>query len=121
PARHRAADRNLLLTAVRAGTGAGHRSCGRSARGLQHRQHAMTPWLADLAAWWRSGDVFMPVMLATSLTLYTLIGERIWGLWLEPPPLLPRRDDGGVAALQDRRELTRGFAIIRALTLSLPL
>ncbi len=80
----------------------------------------MSSWWWDLQAWWRSGDIFMPVMLATALALYTLVGERLWGLCLEPLPAC-RNLTPAQAALVQRHELTRGFAVIRALTLSLPL
>ncbi len=76
----------------------------------------MPDWAASLARWWSSGSLFTPVMLAVSLALYAMIGERLWSLALAPPPPpSPGADgDGG-------RDLTRGFTLIRALTISLPL
>ena len=36
----------------------------------------MSDLLAHLAAWWRGGDLLMPVMLGVALVLYTLLAER---------------------------------------------
>lgn len=67
-------------------------------------------WLAALAGWWSSGAVFMPVMLGVALVLYAVIGERLWTLLICAIP---------TTAVAE--ELTAGFALIRALTVALPL
>jgi len=84
----------------------------------------MNDLLEGLASWWHSGVLFMPLMLSVSLVLYTLIFERGYSLYLRMP-----LQDGGAGGLdpsaltenQFRLELSRGFTIIRALTMSLPL
>ncbi len=67
----------------------------------------MSAWNEALR-WWRAGDTLMPVMLAASLLLYTLLCERTLALFAREPDA-------------DARELRRGFALIRALTATLPL
>jgi hypothetical protein len=95
----------------------------------------MSFW-SQFSAWWAAGDVFMPVMLAASFALYTIIGQRIWTLFGPASWCGHRRDDleqlmaadraqrewvGRCVAFAEEAELSRGFAIIRALTAALPL
>jgi biopolymer transport protein ExbB/TolQ len=89
-----------------------------------------------LGTWWLGGDMLMPVMLATSLALYTIIGQRAWALFGPSSRRGHRRDElerlmeadhaqrewvGRYVALAEEAELSRGFALIRALTAALPL
>jgi len=98
-------------------------------------------WLKTVE-WWSGGELLMPVMLTTAFALYTCVGERLWVLY-GPASHLGRRADelqGLIEAdhAQDRdltwrqwvaryvaaaeeAELTRGFLLIRVLTLCLPL
>jgi hypothetical protein len=95
----------------------------------------MTFW-TQLSAWWSGGDVLMPVMLAASFALYTIIGQRAWTLFGPSSSRGHRRDElerlmeaeqaqrewiGRYVALAEEAELSRGFALIRALTTALPL
>jgi biopolymer transport protein ExbB len=88
-----------------------------------------------LSQWWLGGDVLMPVMLAVSLVLYGLLAERAVLLWgpalrrerrlLEIHQLVAAHPDRAWAAqylaLAEEAQLTRGFLLIRTLTLLLPL
>ncbi len=95
----------------------------------------MSFW-SQLNAWWTAGEALMPVMLATSLALYTIIGQRVWTLFGPASRRGHRRDElenlmeahhaqrewvGRYVAIAEEAELSRGFALIRALTAALPL
>jgi biopolymer transport protein ExbB len=86
--------------------------------------------------WWRGGDLLMPVMLAVSVVLYAILIERTLVLWgarraVRAAELQEQVQRNGNArwrawaaryvALAEAEQLTRGFAVIRALTASLPL
>lgn len=95
----------------------------------------MDDLLGRLGHWWQAGDLLMPVMLAVALVLYALLAERTLVLW----GVRRRHRAGELAGLlhgrfgQERvwasryvriaeeEQLTGGFAVIRALTASLPL
>jgi len=81
--------------------------------------------LDGLASWWHSGVLFMPLMLGVSLVLYTLIFERGYSLYMRMALHGGRGaaglDPAALSESQFRLELSRGFTIIRALTMSLPL
>jgi len=84
----------------------------------------MNDLLEGLASWWHSGVLFMPLMLGVSLVLYTLIFERGYSLYLRMPLHAAAGrglDPSALTENQFRLELSRGFTIIRALTMSLPL
>lgn len=87
-------------------------------------------------AWWRGGDLLMPVMLAVAVALYAMLIERTLVLWgarraQRTDELLAtvRRDDdprwrawaARYLAMSEAEQLSRGFGLIRALTASLPL
>jgi biopolymer transport protein ExbB len=96
--------------------------------------------LDQALAWWRGGDVLMPVMFGVALVLYAMLAERsvvLWGVRRR------ERSDALLALLQDNHrgegdarwrawaaqyvalaeaeQLSRGFAVCRALTAALPL
>lgn len=92
----------------------------------------------QVTLWWAGGDVLMYVMAGVALVLYALIGERGWALFGPESRRARRRDelvrlltDGAndeqlawasrYVGLAEQAELTRGLAMIRALTTSLPL
>lgn len=100
----------------------------------------MSDLLAETLAWWRGGDLLMPVMLAVAVVLYAILAERTIALW--GVRRRERRDellaalvashagerDGRWRAwaaryvgLAEAEQLARGFAITRALTACLPL
>ena len=91
-------------------------------------------------AWWRSGDVLMPLMFCVAVVLYTILAERslvLWGvrrrargdelLTLLTTGHAGERDERWRAwaaqyvALAEEEQLSRGFALSRALTACLPL
>ncbi len=94
----------------------------------------------DVVRWWQGGDVLMPVMFAVAVVLYSILAERTLVLW---GVRRSRRADelltvlrSGHAGERDGRwrawaaryvglaedeQLARGFALIRALTVCLPL
>jgi len=88
-----------------------------------------------ILAWWAGGDLLMPVILATSLVLYAVLAERAWLLWgpaarrerrlLELHRLVVGHPDRTWAArylaIAEEEQLTRGFLLLRTLTLILPL
>jgi biopolymer transport protein ExbB len=99
-------------------------------------------WIEQLVQWWTGGGIFMPLMLVTSLVLYGMIGERWWVLYGPRSHAMARRDElsailgrspragaTGVSydwakrylMIAEEAELSSGFAVIRALTMSLPL
>ena len=92
--------------------------------------------LETALAWWRGGDLLMPVMLAVAVALYAILVERTLVLWgarraQRTDELLAtvRRDDdprwrawaARYLAMSEAEQLSRGFGLIRALTASLPL
>lgn len=97
----------------------------------------MNAWLDGTLAWWRGGDLLMPVMFTVAVVLYAILTERTLALWGvrrhrradELSALLrsgPR--DGRWRAwaaryvgLAEAEQLARGFTVIRALTACLPL
>lgn len=91
-------------------------------------------------AWWRSGEVLMPLMFCVAVVLYTILAERslvLWGvrrrargdelLTLLTTGHAGERDERWRAwaaqyvALAEEEQLSRGFALSRALTACLPL
>jgi len=95
----------------------------------------MNPF-AQAMLWWNGGDLLMPVMLVVAIVLYAILIERTLVLWgarraeraAELQAQLQRPGDprwrawaARFVALAEAEQLTRGFAIIRALTASLPL
>jgi biopolymer transport protein ExbB/TolQ len=99
----------------------------------------MSDPLAVIAAWWRGGDLLMPVMAAVALVLYAILVERsvvLWGVRRrerrdELLALLRQghgdRDPGWrlwaarFVGLSEAEQLSRGFAVSRALITVLPL
>lgn len=96
----------------------------------------MNGFWTDVTVWWRGGDLLMPAMLAVSLALYAIIGQRAWILFGPASRQRHRRDElenlmdadhakrewiGRYVALAEEAELSRGFSIMRALTAILPL
>jgi biopolymer transport protein ExbB len=100
----------------------------------------MNAVLDQALAWWRGGDVLMPVMFAIAVVLYAILAERTLALWgvrrrARSDELLTlltaghagERDERWRAwaaqyvALAEAEQLGRGFAVARALTASLPL
>jgi biopolymer transport protein ExbB len=92
--------------------------------------------IAETLAWWRGGEALMPVMCAVAVVLYVILVERSLVLWgarrarrADDLQAVVRRDDdprwrawaARYLALAEAEQLTRGFALIRALTASLPL
>jgi len=93
--------------------------------------------LLDAAlAWWRGGDLLMPVMLAVAVVLYAILVERTLVLWgtrrasrTDELIATVRRDDdprwrawaARYLAMSEAEQLSRGFGLIHALTASLPL
>jgi len=92
--------------------------------------------IAEALAWWRSGEALMPVMFAIAVVLYAILVERTVVLWGarraqragELHSAIRRDADprwrawmARYLALAETEQLTRGFAVIRALTASLPL
>lgn len=90
--------------------------------------------------WWRGGDLLMPVMFTCAVVLYAILAERtlvLWGvrrrartdhlLTLLANDHVGERDGRWRAwaahyvALAEAEQLSRGFALSRALTASLPL
>lgn len=98
----------------------------------------MTDLFDKLIHWWAGGDLLMPVMLAVSVVLYAIIGERVWALY-GPRSRRRRRADelsrlmrahnnandrdwvGTYIAIAEEAELSRGLLIVRVLTVCLPL
>ncbi len=97
-------------------------------------------WFDQALLWWRGGDMLMPVMFSVAVVLYTILAERtlvLWGIRRQrrADELLAvltadhagERDGrwlawaGKYVALAEAEQLSRGFAIARALTASLPL
>lgn len=90
---------------------------------------------ADVAHWWSGGDLLMPVMLLVALALFALLGERAWLLWgpevgrqrrlAELTRLVAGHPDRAWAArylaVAEEEQFSRGFLLIRTLTLVLPL
>ncbi len=87
-------------------------------------------------AWWRGGDLLMPLMLIVAVVLYAILIERSLVLWgarrgrrADEIFATVRRDDnprwrawaGRYLALTEAEQLSRGFGVVRALTASLPL
>ncbi len=96
--------------------------------------------LEQTVAWWRSGDLLMPVMCGVAMVLYTILAERtlvLWGVRRQRRGdellALLRSDHAGAraerwrawaaqyVALAEAEQLSRGFALSRALTACLPL
>jgi hypothetical protein len=65
--------------------------------------------LEALQAWWRGGDLLMPVILLTGLVLYARIGTLAWLLIC------------GVLPSQDQSAIARELILIRVLAAVLPL
>lgn len=97
----------------------------------------MNDLLDHIGQWWAGGDLLMYVMAGVAIVLYALIGERSWALF-GPDSRRARRQDelhqllssgsdhqrtwaAQFVGLAEEIELTRGLALIRALTTSLPL
>lgn len=100
----------------------------------------MNNLIADTLAWWRGGDLLMPIMLGIAVVLYAILAERSLALWgvrrqTRRDEILdalqaghPSDGDGRWRAwaaryvgLAEAEQLTRGFAVCRALTACLPL
>lgn len=99
----------------------------------------MSALWTDLVRWWSAGEMLMPVMLAVALGLYALLAERTCALFGPAARQAARADDltrlladqrggrgwqawvGRYVAAAEELELTRGFALARALTAALPL
>ena len=99
-------------------------------------------FFADVERWWAAGRALMPVMTAVALVLYVVVGERLVALFgpasrrgrrtdeLENLMRSEHQGDGDIAwrawiaryvAAAEEAELTRGFMVMRALTVCLPL
>ena len=100
----------------------------------------MNRWWNDLVSWWSGGDFLMPVMFLVAVVLYAILAERSLVLWgvrrsVRRDELLAalnrehRHDHNGrwrtwaarYVGLAEAEQLSRGFAICRALTACLPL
>lgn len=96
--------------------------------------------LHDALRWWQGGDLLMPVMFAVAVVLYAILAERtavLWGVRRRDraDDLLAamraghagERDGRWLAwaarhvAVSEAEQLSRGFALTRALTACLPL
>jgi len=96
--------------------------------------------VAHALHWWQGGDLLMPVMFTVAVVLYAILAERTVVLW--SVRLQRRRDEllallrsdhagqrdgrwrawaGQYVALAEAEQLSRGFALSRALTACLPL
>jgi len=93
----------------------------------------------DLVRWWSAGELLMPVMLAVALVLYALLAERTCALFGPLARHATRADEltriladqrggrgwqawvGRYVAAAEELELSRCFAVARALTAALPL
>lgn len=100
----------------------------------------MTELWHVVVRWWQGGDLLMPVMFAVAVLLYTILAERTLVLWgvrrrqragelltllnadhATDPDGRWRAWAAHYVGLAEEGQLTRGFALIRALTASLPL
>jgi len=92
----------------------------------------------DIARWWSAGELLMPAMLAVAVVLYALLAGRTIALFgarrgaraVELAGLFATGPGAGPAwrawaarqvASAEELELSRGFAVARALTAALPL
>ncbi len=100
----------------------------------------MSAVLHEALQWWRGGDLLMPVMFLVAVVLYAILAERtlvLWGLRQRQRTddvLSVMRDHHAAAGdqrwrtfaaqyvgLSEAEQLSRGFALTRALTTCLPL
>jgi biopolymer transport protein ExbB len=102
----------------------------------------MSAFWYDLRLWWSNGQMLMPIMLGAAMLLYLLVGERLVALFgpasrrarradeierlmaidhAAEPDLAWRAWAARYVAAAEETELTRGFVLIRVLTVCLPL
>ena len=100
----------------------------------------MNAVLEHTLAWWRGGELLMPVMFAVAAVLYAILAERTLVLWgvsrrrradelLDLLTAGHAGEQGGrwrawaahYVGLAEEEQLARGFALSRALTACLPL